>query len=210
MAALEGSLESTPLPDILKKLALQRREGLLTLSWKEKRVFAQCKDGEVVRAWEGEEEVLLGELLVRAGKMTPERLENGLRIQKNINQPLTRTMVEMGYVTPEEIKRLTRILSEEMLYPVFNWPTGRFNFVPKEVAFDPELIEPLATDLIIREGNRQADAWPGLLEKIPSLQIVFERTGNGIAEAEGEDSIAHFEEKYEATQVILDKTLQHL
>jgi len=211
MAAFEGSLESTPLSDVLKKIALQRREGLLTLSWKENRVFAQCKDGEVVRAWEGEEEVLLGELLVRAGKMTPERLENGLRIQKNINQPLTRTMVEMGYVTPEEIKRLTRILSEETLYPVFNWPTGRFSFELKSVEFDPGLIAPLATDLIIREGNRQADAWPGLLKKIPSLQIVFEQTLNGLEELEeSECSTSRLEGKREATQVILDRTIRHL
>jgi len=208
MSAFEGSLESTPLADILKKIAMKRQEGLLTLSWKENRVFAHCKDGEVVRAWEGEEEVLLGELLVRAGKMTPERLENGLRIQKNINQSLTLTMVEMGYVTPEEIKRLTRILSEETLYPVFNWPTGRFNFAPKEVVFDPELIGPLPTDLIIREGNRQADAWPDLLEKIPSRHLIFEQTRKGGEDVEG--SISHFEEKYEATQVILERTIKHL
>ena len=206
MAAFEGSLESTPLPDVLKKIALQRMEGLLTLSWKENRVFAQCKDGEVVRAWEGEE-VLLGELLVRAGKMTQEQLENGLRIQKNINQPLTRTIVEMGYVAPEEIKRLTRILSEETLYPVFNWPTGRFRFEVEKVEFDPELIAPIATDLIIREGNRQADAWPGLLKKIPSLQIVFEQTPKGLEES---GRLASYERTYEATQVILDRTLQHL
>lgn len=205
---IEGSLEDLSLTEILKKVTLLGREGVLTLSWKEKRVFVSCREGEVVRAWEGEEEALLGTVLVRAGKLTTEQLENGLRIQKNIRQPLTRTMVEMGYVTQAEVKRLTRILSEETLYPLFSWPSGRFTFEPSEVFYDPELIEPIHTDVVIMEGLRQAEAWPHLLEKISSLQIVFEATEEATIQA-GE-TLADLEEKYEATQVILDRTLQHI
>jgi hypothetical protein len=205
-AKIEGSLERESLTEVLKKIASRQWEGLLTLSWKERSIFVLCKEAEVVRAWEGEEEALLGALLVRAKKMTQEQLENGFRIQKNINQPLLRTIVEMGYVSPQEIKRLVWVLSEEVLYPIFSWPAGRFTFEQKTVAFDPDLLLPLAIEEVIKAGKRQSAAWPGLLKKIPSLHLIFEIPPEN--KLEGESTATDID--YEATQVILDRTVQHL
>jgi len=205
---MEGSLAENPLSTVLKQVAASGQDGLLVLSWQGKRVFVSCKQGEILHAWEGEEDALLGAILVRSGKITQEQLENGLRIQKNIRQSFMRTLIEMGYVTQQKIKPLIRIISEEAIYPIFDWPAGSFSFEAKPVTYDPEMMEPFPIDVIIQEGLHRAEVWPHLLEAVPSLQAVYELTGIPAQRLNDPERMANL--SYEATQVLMEETLQRL
>jgi len=205
---MEGSLAENPLSTVLKQVATSGQDGLLVLSWQGKRVFVSCKQGEILHAWEGEEDALLGAILVRSGKITQEQLENGLRIQKNIRQSFMRTLIEMGYVTQQQIKPLIRIISEEAIYPIFDWPAGSFSFEAKPVTYDPEMMEPFPIDVIIQEGLHRAEIWPHLLEAVPSLQAVYELTGIPAQRLNDPERMANL--SYEATQVLMEETLQRL
>jgi hypothetical protein len=46
----------------------------------------------------------LGEMLVRSGRITPEQLETALARQKQVRQPLGRTLMSLGYLTEETMR----------------------------------------------------------------------------------------------------------
>ena len=78
----------------------------------------------------------LGDLLISAGLITPEQLEEGLRLQKNTNQRLGTVLQEHGFITESElIEALQMQLGIEFVdLGKINIPTELAHVVPKHIA----------------------------------------------------------------------------
>ncbi len=168
------SLDQTELVERLKGISLQKQNGLLTLVREKNAIFIHFKNGEIVRAWEGNEEEIFAEALIKSKKIVQTQLETALRIQGNIKQPLVRVLLDMGYLTSEEIKGVHRLLLEEILFPLYAWKSGHFRFEAQETAYDGDLVEPFGVPQLLSEWEHRVAQWQALLLKIPSRQIVFE------------------------------------
>jgi hypothetical protein len=170
----EVSLDQVELVERLKGISLQKQNGLLTLVREKNAIFIHFKNGEMVRAWEGNEEEIFTEALIKSKKIVQAQLETALRIQGNIKQPLVRVLLDMGYLTSEEIKGVHRLLLEEILYPLYAWKSGHFRFEAQEIAYDGDLVEPFGVSQLLAEWEYRVAKWQAILLKIPSRQIVFE------------------------------------
>lgn len=174
--ALSGTLKDFALPDIFQLIGMQRKTGLLTLESERETVSVVFEQGMVVHADSTVRRLddLLGNVLVRQGKIRKEILEEALSKQKVSMQRLGFILTSQGYI---ERADLTAALSEQVqqiVFRVFRWKSGNYHFDPAaDTDYDRDNASPVSTDHILMEGIRRVDEWPIIEKRIPSLDFVF-------------------------------------
>ncbi|MFQ5579015.1 MAG: DUF4388 domain-containing protein [Nitrospiria bacterium] len=174
--ALEGAIQEFELAEIFQMIQRQKKEGVLALVKGKEGVLVQFKEGQIVRAADAEEEDALLNLLLKAEQINLKDVKTALDEQKKIKRSLAETLISLDIISIHQLKRITRLYTEEMVFQLFEWKTGKYKFEQKKVSYSPELVEPLSIEFILMEGVRRIDEWPNFLKKIPSRQIAFELT----------------------------------
>ncbi len=172
--ALEGSIEEFGLPEIFQMILLQKKEGVLRLTHDKTALFIEFNQGQIISAGDGEGDARLADNLIKAEKINGDQLKALLRTQKRDKQALAQVLVQAGHLPAEELKKINRILTEEIVFSLFEWKTGTYKFEAKKVSYDSQLVEPLNTDSILMEGATRTDEWPLLKKRVPSVEMIFE------------------------------------
>ena len=174
--ALEGTIKDFGLPDIFQLIGLQRKTGLLTLKHDQDQVTVFFENGMVVNADSASKrlEDRLGNVLVKQGKLSKERLEEALSTQKQTLQRLGHVLITQSFITQKDLKDAISVQVSQIVFKVFRWRDGEYHFAPSEtVDYDRENFNPMSADYILMEGIRMVDEWPIIEKKIPSMDIVF-------------------------------------
>lgn len=176
--ALRGTLRDFSLGEILQLISFQRKTGVLSVEGDEDSVSVSFLDGKVVAADSRKRrfENRLGNLLVRAGKLTPAVLNEVLEEQRRLGQRLGFVLVNRGLVTPGDLQAALRTQILNLIYRLFRWSDGRYYFSQeKTVDYEVDHFTPVATENILMEAARMSDEWPLIQSRIPSLDLVFRR-----------------------------------
>src|SRR5688572_3421174 len=174
--ALEGTIRDFGLPDSFQLIGLQRKAGILTLKNVKDQVTVAFENGMVVAADSSTKrlEDRLGNVLVKQGKLTKERLEDALSTQKATLQRLGHVLVTQNAITQKDLKDAIQVQVSQLVFKVFRWRDGEYHFAPTDtVDYDRENFNPMSADFILMEGIRMVDEWPIIEKKIPSMDIVF-------------------------------------
>jgi len=174
--ALEGTIKDFGLPDIFQLIGLQRKTGTLTLTNEKETVTVGFENGMVVSADSDSKrlEDRLGNVLVKQGKISRERLEEALSTQKQTLQRLGHILATSEFITGKDLKDALQVQVAQIVFKVFRWRDGHYSFAPAEtVDYDRENFVPMSADFILMEGIRMVDEWPIIEKKIPSFDIVF-------------------------------------
>jgi hypothetical protein len=174
--ALEGTIKDFGLPDIFQLIGLQRKTGMLTLKSEAEQVTVAFENGMVVMAESSAKrlEDRLGNVLVKQGKLSKERLEEALQTQKATLQRLGHVLTSNNAITSRDLKEALQVQVSQIVFKVFRWRDGDYHFEPTEtVDYDRENFVPMSADFILMEGIRMVDEWPIIEKKIPSFDMVF-------------------------------------
>jgi hypothetical protein len=174
--ALEGTIKDFGLPDIFQLIGLQRKTGILTLKNQQEQVTVTFENGMVVMADSSGKrlEDRLGNVLVKQGKLTKERLDEVLQTQKATLQRLGHVLVTNSFISGKDLKDALHVQVSQIVFRLFRWREGEYHFAPTEsVDFDRENFNPMSADFILMEGIRMVDEWPIIEKKIPSMDLVF-------------------------------------
>ncbi len=176
--ALEGTIRDFGLPDIFQLIGLQRKTGTLTLTKdkEDESVTVTFENGMVVMADSTARrlEDRLGNVLVKQGKVTRERLEEALQVQKQTLQRLGHILASQSAITSRDLREALQVQISQIVFRVFRWRDGRYHFAPADsVDYDRENFVPMSTDFILMEGIRMVDEWPIIEKKIGSFDLVF-------------------------------------
>jgi len=175
--ALKGTLKDFGIADIFQLIGQQQKVGVLHLTEGEQEVHVAFREGNVVRAESAtrKKRELLGDMLVRAGLISPRQIEEALEEQQRTLKRLGDILVASGAVTREALRDTTQLQTSETLYKLFSWKSGHYEFEATEVDFDPESITPIRSETVLMEGFRRVDEWPVIRRKISSTAMTFER-----------------------------------
>jgi Domain of unknown function (DUF4388) len=176
--ALQGTIKDFGLPDIFQLIGLQRKTGILTLSndRDKETVTVTFENGMVVMADSSGRrlEDRLGNVLVKQGKLSRERLEEALGVQKQTLQRLGHILATSSAITTRDLRDALQVQVAQIVFRVFRWRDGRYLFnAADSVDFDRENFVPMSADFILMEGIRMVDEWPIIEKKIPSFDMVF-------------------------------------
>jgi hypothetical protein len=174
--ALEGTIKDFGLPDIFQLIGLQRKTGVLTLKSESEQVTVAFENGMVVMGDSDAKrlEDRLGNVLVKQGKLSKERLDEALVTQKATLQRLGHVLTSTNAITSRDLKEALQVQVSQIVFKVFRWRDGDYHFEPTEtVDYDRENFTPMSADFILMEGIRMVDEWPIIEKKIPSFDMVF-------------------------------------
>lgn len=183
--SLKGSIETFYLSSILQLLSGDKKTGVLTISEGNRRVQVFIKNGNIIYATGAQKEVRLGYLLRTKGIISAEELQGALSLAKQRNERLGKILVEKGYISTETLRKFIHQQVREVLYDLFLWKRGDFEYLDQELHLDDEFTNEINHMEIILEGSRRVDEWSVLRKRIPYPQIVFRISKN----VEQQDSI---------------------
>jgi hypothetical protein len=174
--ALEGTIKDFGLPDIFQLIGLQRKTGVLTLKSERDTVTITFENGLVVMADSAAKrmEDRLGNVLVKQGALSKEKLDEALQTQRATLQRLGHILTTQNYISAEQLKEAIQSQISQIVFRVFRWRDGEYHFAQSdEVEYDAEFVSPMSADFIIMEGVRMVDEWPIIEKRIPSLDVVL-------------------------------------
>jgi CheY-like chemotaxis protein len=187
--ALQGQLRAVPLAEVLTLLAAQRQWGLLTVTRGDGKAKVEIafKQGRIELAL-GEglaEEFLLGRYLVEASTMSRQDLDLFIENRKpttKTGKPIGEQLVKMNYVNEGELKEALTRQTQERVFELLRWPSGRFSFVVTRELPPLALSAALALDVdgILMEGFRRVDEWHLIEREIDDFDAVFLRNEEAV------------------------------
>ncbi|UCD18537.1 MAG: DUF4388 domain-containing protein [Candidatus Zixiibacteriota bacterium] len=172
--SLNGNLKTVSFPDILQLLATGKKTGVLQVSTATRQKEIAFRNGNIIHASSiNSSEDLLGNLLLKLGKISKADLERAIVLHKQTGRQLGTTLVDMNLFEKDEVVECLRIQIEEIVYNLFSWNEGNFKFIenaePKKVTFPVEL----NTMNVIMEGTRRIDEWVEIQKVLPPDDILL-------------------------------------
>ncbi len=128
-ADYEGTLAATSFVRLVYKYFINTTTGLVKLSnsegVKKEIIFEK---GKPVFIKSNKKSELLGNFLLKEGKINQEQLKEALNAMGNFNNRLGETLISKGILQPYEVFELLSKQVKEKLYEVFTWRDGTFEF----------------------------------------------------------------------------------
>jgi len=172
--SLSGNLKTVSFSDILQLLATGKKSGVLEVNTNTRQKEIAFKNGNIIHASSlNTSEDLLGNMLLRRGKISKTDLERAISLHKQTGRQLGTTLVDMNLFGKEEIAECLKLQIEEIVYNLFAWKEGNFLFhegvAPKSAPF---LVE-LNTMSVVMEGTRRIDEWIEIQKVIPPDEMLL-------------------------------------
>jgi hypothetical protein len=174
---LEGNLGRFEAPDLLTFLNMCRRTGVLVMERPEQETKLFLREGRPVFATSTKEDLRLGAIVVRMGKVTADLLEPALRRHGGVGR-LGQILITENLITEAELASCLKVQVSEVIFDTFRWGQGVFTFwdgVPP-----PASAVTLEMDLqnLLMEGARRIDERGRMAEVFPDLGMAVETVAN--------------------------------
>jgi hypothetical protein len=135
-----GNIATVPLPDVLQNLQHAKVTGTLTIR---KDTIEKCvhfKNGQIIFATSNDARDRIGEILVKAGFLTPAKLEAALALyRKNAGlKKIGAVLVENGFVVPKDLFSGLKTQVKDIIFSLFLWSEAEYRF---EEQLRPDVIQ---------------------------------------------------------------------
>src|SRR5579862_3181474 len=178
--SFKGDLSTIGLGEVFQMISMSQKEGTLIVQDTESRkcVFFGATGVQLLSSGR-RKGMKIGDMLLRAGKVTEAQLEDALENGRIQRKMVGEVLVESGVVTQEEIQRIIREQIEEEIYDLFLWKKANFEFVEgpaSDELKDPEAqVTKLSFDVngLLLEAVRRADEWAVINQTVPSIDSIF-------------------------------------
>lgn len=153
---MTGTLTTTGVPDLLRRAYSERFTGELLLSHEDEQKQIYFETGNIVFAASNQPADRIGVSLLRQGLITQADFDRILA-QTHEGKRFGQALVEAGLMSERDL--ITNITFQvlDIIYSVFNWTTGTFEFIAGENRVAEELKLKLTTASIILEGVRRIE-----------------------------------------------------
>jgi CheY-like chemotaxis protein len=167
--SLVGNLEDLGLGEILQIVSLSRKSGVLALHSREREGWVVFRQGMVVRASSSSYQQNIGEVLIQKGILDVGTLKQALTIQEaeGFTELLGTVLIRNFGIAANSIEEVVREQIENVVYSLFAWAEGNFDFelqesveVSDSIRMDPlqfMLEQGLNPQFLAMEGSRIID-----------------------------------------------------
>jgi uncharacterized protein DUF4388 len=172
--AIQGTLKTMSLTDLLQFLAAGRKSG--TLKFDRGNVSKQVyfENGMIVGSKSNDPREYLGQVLMHYGKVDENQLQAAREIQRKSGARLGEVLVQQGFLTEDEVLEILKTRTLDAIYDLFVWNEGDFEFYDDEpLPADLIVIEVEPTNVIM-EGIYRLDELARYRTLVPSDRSVIE------------------------------------
>ncbi|WP_084445968.1 DUF4388 domain-containing protein [Desulfosarcina sp. BuS5] len=174
--SLTGNINTIDLADLLQLLCNDQKTGILKITNEKNEVKIIIKDGSIIYATSSQKEFRLGTLMVNEGIITYKQLMDAIAESKKQNLAIGKFLVIKKHITTDILKQFSNKQVEEILYNIFLWNEGNFEYKDQAHNFDEMIVAPFNTMNIILEAARRIDEMSIFKKKINNEKMVFNIT----------------------------------
>ena len=149
-----GELAQDCLPDVLRRLYVNRESGELKLSYRGRQKAIYFELGAIIFASSDAKEDRIGETMMRHGTLSQADFERASAIMRP-GKRFGQTLVELGILSDRDLLMNVTFQILDIVYSVFEWPAGTYEFTPQDNVVPADLRLDLSTASIILEGVRR-------------------------------------------------------
>lgn len=171
--SLKGNLETFFLINVMQLLCNEQKTGILQVTDGNNEVKVIINEGTIMYAMGTQKEFRLGSFLKNEGLISEELLQKSLEEGKEKQMALGKIMVENGYISQKELKEATGKQVKELLYSMFLWEKGNFEYKDATLNLKGMIVVPLNTMNLILEASRRIDEMSVLKKQIPEDEMKF-------------------------------------
>jgi len=172
--AIQGTLKTMSLTDLLQFLAASRKSG--TLKFDRGNISKQVyfENGMIVGSKSNDPREYLGQVLLHYGKVDESQLQAAREVQRASGARLGEVLVQQGFMTEDEVLGILKTRTLDAIYDLFVWNEGEFEFYDDEpLPADMILIEVEPTNVIM-EGIYRLDELARYRTLVPSDRSIIE------------------------------------
>jgi hypothetical protein len=172
--AIQGTLKTMSLTDLLQFLAAGRKSG--TLKFDRGKITKQVyfKNGLIAGSKSNDPREYLGQLLLHYGKVDENQLKAAREVQRTSGAKLGEVLVEQGYLTENEVLEILKTRTLDAIYDLFMWTDGEFEFYDDEPTPDDLLLIEVEPTTVIMEGIYRLDELGRYRTLVPSDRTILE------------------------------------
>jgi tetratricopeptide (TPR) repeat protein len=180
--AIEGPLKELGLHDVFQLLDLSRKTGMMrvTSHLRNNEGMVAFDRGAIVYAEIRSNPVRIGELLVRAGRITEAELEKARALQTQereqfamVPRRLGQILLSMGVLSERDLLKQVEFQVTEVAFELLSWQEGFFSFAEGPLSGVPaDAMVKIRTETVLMEGARRIDEWSRIEGHIPHLGVV--------------------------------------
>jgi len=168
-----GNLNTVSLPDVFQLIFTSKMTGALKIAKGSDEKSIYFKNGMIIFAASNDSQDLFGNILVKKGRISREDLNKVIAGQQG-GKKIGALLVEKKLFTREEIIGYLKMQIEEIVYSLFGWKDGLFEFLQDNAAPADAILSELNPMNIIMEGTRRIDEWEELKKILPPDSAILE------------------------------------
>ena len=172
--AIQGTLKTLSLTDLLQFLAASRKSG--TLRFDRGKVSKQVyfENGLIVGSKSNDPREYLGQVLLHYGKVDDNQLQEAREIQRTTGGKLGEVLVQKGFMTEDEVLDILKTRTLDAIYDLFVWNEGEFEFYDDEPLPEDLILIEVEPTAVIMEGIYRLDELARYRTMVPSDRSIIE------------------------------------
>jgi Domain of unknown function (DUF4388) len=172
--AIQGTLKTMSLTDLLQFLAAGRKSG--TLKFDRGKVTKQVyfKGGMIVGSKSNDPREYLGQVLLHYGKVDEAQLKAARELQRTSGAKLGEVLVQQGFLTEAEVLDILKTRTLDAIYDLFMWDEGDFEFYDEDPLPEELLLIEVEPTNVIMEGIYRIDELSRYRTLVPSDRAILE------------------------------------
>jgi hypothetical protein len=171
--ALKGNLRDFSTTQLLNLVNLARKTGLLMIQGQAGTARLYFREGKLIHANIGSEDGHLADMLLKAGKLSADQVKMiQAQTEKQSDKQLGLALINAGAVTQDDIVQSVKGYMLDIVYTLFNWTEGEFQFDQNTLPADDRIAVPINLENVILEGSRRIQESELLQSELPDLNSV--------------------------------------
>jgi tetratricopeptide (TPR) repeat protein len=170
---LKGNTKDISLIKILVYLNRKRETGTLSLKTPAftKKIYIYL--GDAIFSSSTYEDDRLGEMLLKAGKITVEQYDKSVELLKSSNKRQGAILVELGYLTPKDLFWGVKYQVTEIIHSMFQIEDGEYEFKEGDIPTEEVITLKMSLGNLICDGVRKIDNWTIIRNEMPDTDSVL-------------------------------------
>jgi len=170
---ISGRLRYFPLSDVLLDLQRSEKTGVLEMRNGPVCKKIYIKNGDMIFAASNLEEDRLGEVLLRAGRITLEQYTQSVDAMKKTGKRHGTALVELGHLKPKELIGAVTHQVEEILLSLFQWEDGEFGFIEGPLPTEEVITLKISAANLIYRGTKRINNFTYIKRACPPPDAIL-------------------------------------
>jgi len=168
-----GYLKDYPFPNIVLDLKRDAKTGILEIKNGPicKKIYV--KNGDMIFATSNQEEDHLGEILLKAKKISLDQFYQSIDGAKKTGKLQGTILVELGYLKPEDLIWAVTHQVEEIIMSLFRWGDSEFEFIEGPLPSEDVITLKLSPANIIYRGIKRINNFTFIKKVCPPMDAIL-------------------------------------